>query len=186
MIAELKKIPNQVTLLRLLLIPVLWYLAIAQQHTIFGALFTLAGLTDALDGFLARHFNQTSEFGAHFDSLADNILLVSLPAWLWLLLPAFVMDNLLIIGGLFTLFLLSILLGFIKYNAMIAYHTYLNKAATVLFFVFIAHALFFQPNNTLFFITAVNIFLATLEEIAITLSSKRMETDRLSIFRKNL
>ena len=85
-------IPNILTLLRILLTPLLvWFLL---DHRLNHALvvFLIAGLTDGLDGFIARVFNQKSKLGAYLDPLADKLLLVSsfillgrlhlVPSWL--------------------------------------------------------------------------------------------------------
>lgn len=90
-------IPNLLTLLRLLAVPVfaisVWY----GQLIIACILFALAGLTDLLDGFLARRFNQLSPLGAFLDPMADKLLmgaafiLLCMPSeHLWLLIPVWV------------------------------------------------------------------------------------------------
>jgi cardiolipin synthase len=85
-------IPNLITILRLILVPVV-IVAIIQGRweTAFG-LFLVAGISDGIDGFIARRFDMRSEFGAYIDPLADKALLVSiyvtlavvgvLPGWL--------------------------------------------------------------------------------------------------------
>ena len=69
--------PNLVTFLRLLLIPVVvWcYNADFDYANVWAAaLFSIASLSDLLDGYLARRLNQTSEFGAFLDPVADKLL----------------------------------------------------------------------------------------------------------------
>lgn len=74
---KLSYIPNLITCIRLLLIgPVLYSLMHAHYLQAF-ILFMIAGLTDALDGLLARLFGWTSRFGAIADPLADKLLLMS-------------------------------------------------------------------------------------------------------------
>ena len=75
---------NKVTIARILLIPffivqVIYYSRTGNELYRFGALlaFALAGLGDALDGYIARHYNQRSELGAILDPLGDKLLLVS-------------------------------------------------------------------------------------------------------------
>ena len=75
-------IPILLTWLRILLIPIftaLFYLPqtyISQTHVNIAAalIFALAGITDWLDGFLARHWKQTSDFGAFLDPVADKLM----------------------------------------------------------------------------------------------------------------
>jgi len=72
-------IPNQVTLFRIILIPVfilVFYLPISWNH--FGAfvVFWFAAVSDAVDGYLARRLNQSSAFGAFIDPVADKLMVV--------------------------------------------------------------------------------------------------------------
>lgn len=91
----LKNIPNALTLLRLvLIIPFVLYLS-DHQYTEAFYVFILAGLTDGLDGWLARYFHWQSFFGSFVDPIADKLLVASsfialallgsLPWWLVIL-----------------------------------------------------------------------------------------------------
>ena len=91
-------IPNLLTLLRVLLIPVfilLFCLPFAWSYYAASAVFALACVTDWLDGYLARRWQQSTPFGAFLDPVADKllvavalVLLVAEHANLWLTLPA--------------------------------------------------------------------------------------------------
>ncbi len=71
-------LPNLITLGRILLVPVIvWAIASSQMEIAF-AIFVIAGVSDAVDGFLAKRFNMASELGALLDPLADKALLVSI------------------------------------------------------------------------------------------------------------
>ena len=71
-------IPNIITLGRILLVPfIVWAIASSQMEIAF-AIFIIAGVSDAVDGFLAKRFNMASELGALLDPLADKALLVSI------------------------------------------------------------------------------------------------------------
>lgn len=71
-------IPNLLTLARILLVPVVVW-AIAQgQMSIALAAFVVAGITDAVDGYIAKRFGQQTELGAYLDPLADKTLIVSI------------------------------------------------------------------------------------------------------------
>jgi cardiolipin synthase len=71
-------IPNIITLGRILLVPIIvWAIASSEMEIAF-AIFVVAGVSDAVDGFLAKRFNMTSELGALLDPLADKALLVSI------------------------------------------------------------------------------------------------------------
>src|SRR5436305_13577008 len=99
-------IPNLISLARILLVPVVVW-AIASNQVLFAfLLFPAAGVSDAVDGFLAKRFGIASELGALLDPLADKVLIVSiyvalgimdaLPRWLVILV---VSRDLLIVGG---------------------------------------------------------------------------------------
>src|SRR6201995_2625527 len=67
-----------ITLGRILLVPIIiWAIATDQREVAF-AVFVVAGVSDAVDGFLAKRFHMTSELGALLDPLADKALLVSI------------------------------------------------------------------------------------------------------------
>jgi cardiolipin synthase len=103
-------IPNLLTLGRIFLTPVLVWLLLDGRYNTALAVFSVAGLTDALDGLIARLFNQKSRFGAYIDPLADKILLVTsfvilgyigmIPLWLVIIA---VSRDIMILLGLFTL-----------------------------------------------------------------------------------
>ncbi|MGD2019565.1 MAG: CDP-diacylglycerol--glycerol-3-phosphate 3-phosphatidyltransferase [Thiohalocapsa sp.] len=91
-------IPNALTLLRIALIPVfvmIFYLPVPWARPVCALVFTLAALTDWLDGWLARRWGQTSPLGAFLDPVADKlmvavalVLLVQAEPSMWLALPA--------------------------------------------------------------------------------------------------
>jgi len=108
-------IPNLITLGRILLVPiVVWAIATPGAMWIAFVLFVAAGVSDAVDGFIAKRFNMTSELGAYLDPLADKALIVSIyltlginnliPRWLVILV---VSRDILIVGGI----MLSWLMG---------------------------------------------------------------------------
>ncbi len=107
-------LPNLITLGRLLCVPIAIWLVLLDHFAAAFWLFIAAGLSDAVDGFIAKHFDQRSELGALLDPIADKALLVSmyvtlglakhLPVWLVILV---VFRDALIVGG----FLLVAALG---------------------------------------------------------------------------
>ena len=85
-------IPNFITIFRFLLVPAVVLALLGGNVGWALVFFVVAGVSDGVDGFIARHFNQHSELGAYLDPMADKILLVSvfvvlgfmgeLPLWL--------------------------------------------------------------------------------------------------------
>lgn len=87
----LASLPNLITLARLVMVPVV-ILAIVQSNWLVAFLiFLAAGISDAVDGFLAKRFDMKTELGAYLDPLADKALLVSIYVALAVenILPAF-------------------------------------------------------------------------------------------------
>jgi cardiolipin synthase len=85
-------IPNLITLMRAMLVPVVFWLLLAGYIKAAFMVFVFAGVSDAVDGLLARRFGWQTELGAYLDPLADKLLIVSifvalgvrgdLPSWL--------------------------------------------------------------------------------------------------------
>ena len=85
-------IPNLITLGRVILVPVVFWLLVTNQMTAAFLVFVVAGISDAVDGFLAKRFDWATELGAYLDPLADKLLIVcifvalgvrgELPSWL--------------------------------------------------------------------------------------------------------
>jgi cardiolipin synthase len=71
-------IPNLITLGRILLVPVVVWAITSGEMRIAFLLFLAAGISDAVDGFLAKRFHMSSELGAYLDPLADKALIVSI------------------------------------------------------------------------------------------------------------
>ena len=108
-------LPNAITLARLLSVPVEVYLLMQSAYLAAFVLFVLAGLSDALDGYLAKTRDQRTTIGAMLDPIADKALLVgvyvtlgaqgSVPNWLVVLV---VFRDLMIVGGVILLFLVRL------------------------------------------------------------------------------
>ena len=107
-------IPNLITLGRILLVPVVvWAITAGEMRAAF-ALFLAAGVTDAVDGFLAKRFKMQTELGAYLDPLADKAMLVSIyvalgimavvPRWLVILV---VSRDIMIVGAVMVSWLVN-------------------------------------------------------------------------------
>ncbi|MEN9608880.1 MAG: hypothetical protein RLZZ06_811 [Actinomycetota bacterium] len=90
--AQLRTLPNLLSLLRLALVPVFLYLIITNQPIVAFLVLVVASITDWLDGYLARKLNQVTRIGALLDPAADRLYIFatlvglavtgSIPAWL--------------------------------------------------------------------------------------------------------
>jgi len=112
--AALITLPNAITLARLCAVPLAVWLILKGEYALCFWLFIAAGISDAVDGFIAKSFGARSQLGAVLDPIADKTLLVSvyvtlgavgrLPDWLVILV---VFRDLWIVGGVLTLYVLG-------------------------------------------------------------------------------
>jgi cardiolipin synthase len=99
-------LPNLITMGRILAVPFMIWAIASGQYMIAFLLFLVAGVSDAIDGYLAKHFGMQSQLGAFLDPLADKVLLISiyvalgitegLPRWIVILV---VSRDIMIIGA---------------------------------------------------------------------------------------
>src|SRR5512139_3496695 len=85
-------LPNIITTGRVILVPVIFWLLVTEQSQLAFFAFLVAGLSDAVDGYLANRFDWKTELGSYLDPIADKLLFVStfiafgvsgaLPSWL--------------------------------------------------------------------------------------------------------
>ena len=107
--AHFRHIPNAITIARLVLVLPIAFLIFEESYLAALVLFTLSGLSDGLDGFLARRYDWVSTFGKLIDPLADKLMMITttivlgvlghFPPMLMLLI---VVKDLSILGGVFS------------------------------------------------------------------------------------
>ena len=140
-----KYIPNALTIVRFLLIPFIVYFIITTQYIAGFVMLTFSGLTDILDGFIARKFNFITNFGKLIDPLADKATQVSVLASLtfkgivplWILLIVFLKEFIMVSGA-----------SFLYGKKLVVSSRWYGKLATVLFYVAIVASLFIEYWNT--------------------------------------
>ena len=81
----LKYVPNILTIIRFLLIPIILLFLFSGNYLLAFIFFTISGITDILDGYIARKFNLVSNFGKLMDPLADKLTQISMLAALFFL-----------------------------------------------------------------------------------------------------
>ena len=140
--------PNLITLARILSVPVLVWAIASGEMLIAFLLFVAAGVSDLVDGFLAKRFGMTSEIGAYLDPLADKVLIVSIyvalgitgdiPRWLVILV---VSRDIMIVGAV----LLSWVVGK-PVELKPLFVSKLNTAAQIIFACLVLASLGFKFN----------------------------------------
>lgn len=134
-------LPNILSIFRIFLVPLLIWLIISGNYEFALYVFVTAGITDAIDGYLAKRFHWETELGAYLDPLADKALLTSafavlgalghLPVWIVIMV---ISRDILIVGAL----ILAWMLG----RPMQVQPLYVSKANTLCQIMLVAFVLF--------------------------------------------
>ena len=162
----------------------LFLLFLSPGSTGFFAVYTLAGLTDALDGWLARKTGTASSFGARLDSTADllfycavlirfiPVLRQTMPAEIWYA-----------VAGILFVRLASYGTAAIKYHRFASLHTRLNKLTGAAVFL-LPYALAMTTGVVYSWGLCVIAFAASAEELVIHLCQPGYQSDRKSVFQQ--
>ena len=134
-------VPNVLTMLRLLLVGVFIWMFLNEMYYAALAIFLLAGVTDFLDGYIARKYNLVTSFGKLVDPLADKLMLIAVLVCLttigvapwWLVLAVIAKELLMVAGGLF-----------LYQKGVVVYAKWIGKVSTGLFTAAVSAAFFHQ------------------------------------------
>ena len=140
----LKHVPNALTIIRFLLIPIIVINIFNGNYILAFVFFTLSGITDIADGFIARKFNLISNFGKLMDPLADKLTQISTIASLtlihiipiWILVIVLLKELIMIAGA-----------SFLYGKDVVVYSKWYGKLATVLFYLAIVFSLLINQFN---------------------------------------
>lgn len=177
-----KNLPNAISILRIA--GTIWLLLMTPLTPLFFVVYTVTGVTDVLDGAIARRYGTESELGARLDSIADllfyTLILIRIFPVLWATLPRVIwvaVDAILLIR------FISYGLAAFKYHLFASVHTYLNKFTGLMVFgvVYAIGSPIAVPYCWLVCLVAM---LGSLEELFIHVTSKEYDHTRKTIFRK--
>lgn len=140
-----KHLPNILTIIRFLLIPVIVVFALNDNYIATIIILTISGITDILDGFIARRFNLISNFGKLMDPLADKatqltilvVLAVNKVIPSWIMFIVLLKEFLMIAGA-----------SFLYGKDLVVSSKWYGKLATVLFYIAIVCSLFILYWNS--------------------------------------
>lgn len=146
-----KHVPNILTIIRFLLIPVIILFAFQDNYVVTIIVLTISGLTDILDGYIARKFNFITDFGKLMDPLADKATQIALLGTLtiqkiiplWIIVIVIIKEFLMVSGA-----------SFLYGKELVVSSKWYGKLATVLFYIAIVCSLFTQYWNG----TLINIY----------------------------
>lgn len=152
----LKNIPNALTIIRFLLIPLIMHSVFKGNYLLAFVLFTLSGITDIADGFIARKFNLISNFGKLMDPLADKLTQLSMLTILvikgmipiWILVIVAVKEIVMVCGA-----------SFLYGKDVVVYSRWYGKLATVLFYLAIVSSLLLTQFDAPYWIRNLDLYL---------------------------
>lgn len=139
-----KNVPNILTIIRFLLIPFIVFYIFSGNYILAFVFFTISGLTDIADGFIARKYNLISNFGKLMDPLADKLTQITTLASLaitdiipiWILVIVLLKEFIMICGA-----------SFLYGKDVVVYSKWYGKLATVLFYIAIVSSLITKQFN---------------------------------------
>ena len=139
-----KHLPNILTIIRFLLIPLILYFIFTGNYLFAFVFFTVSGITDIADGCIARKFNLISNFGKFMDPLADKLTQISVLAALvivkiipvWILAIVLLKEFIMVVGA-----------SFLYGKDVVVYSRWYGKLATVLFYLAIVVSLLLSKFN---------------------------------------
>ncbi|AWK52098.1 CDP-alcohol phosphatidyltransferase [Clostridium beijerinckii] len=148
----------------------------------FLVIYSFCGISDILDGFIARKTYTTSKLGEKLDSVADLIMCIVLIIVLYPIinLTVEIIIWIVIIG---IIRVMSMTVVFIKYKTFGMLHTYGNKITGVMLFIFPLSLKYLQ-SDIMVYIVCVLAGISAIEEFLINLSSNKFQANRKSIFLK--
>ncbi len=173
---QIVNLPNLVSCVRILMVPVLFYFALTHQPYWFIGALLFTVFTDVLDGFLARSLNEITEIGSRLDSWGDFAVYSTMAICAWILWPEIIQQEMPYFIIIVLSFTLPVIVGFIKFHKLTSYHTWSVKLAVVITIVGYI-ALFAEILNWPFRIAAIFCLYAAIEQICITLLMHHEQVD---------
>ena len=175
-------VPNMLSVLRLLLVPVLVGLAVTGKAGVFLAVLAVSLLSDVFDGYFARKLNQTTELGAKLDSWGDVLTYGAMIVGLYWIWPKVFAEQIWFLVAATLSFVVPVAHAFLKFGEYPSYHTIAAKTAAVLMapafysLVLMNWELFFQAVIVLHIVVAF-------EEMAITSFLTKPRTNVSSVLK---
>lgn len=179
-VKSIKNIPNCITAVRIAASYGL--LLIRPFSALFFFFYLMCGVSDVLDGYIARKMGASSKFGQVFDSISD-LIFIGIVLLIFIPIMNFSLGIICWIAVIAAVRLTSIILGLAKYRQLAFLHTYANKAAGIVLFFFPFLFSAFGKEITAAIICSIA-SISAVEELLINLTSKILHRDRSSIFSK--
>lgn len=167
---KLFNLPNILSMSRGLIMPILFYLVFNLDNpgfrTTFVVLYIIAGVTDALDGYIARKYDICSDLGADLDSYADILYYLGSAVFIYVLAKEALLSNIYFLGFTLTMFVAEIIISWMKFKKPLFIHTLLSKFSGFMVFVTVILAAITEINTVLI-VTILLYGISFLENIVI-------------------
>jgi len=175
-------VPNMISMLRIILSVLL--IPFIPVRVVFIAMYIAIGITDVLDGHIARKLGCESDFGAKLDSIADFVF-YSIVVFIFIKLYSSILEgpHQVALIVIISTRLVNILLTKLKYKRVVFIHTLANKTAGFIAYI-IPIVFLFVHDGIVLWIILIIVFITAMEELLITIKYTEPDLNRRSIFFK--
>ena len=176
-------VPDWLTLLRLMSVPILWIVALARGPFWLGIGLSAAAFTDVIDGPIARHSHRTTARGSQLDSIADHVLTASTALWLVWLRPDFIAERLPFLAAWAIVGVTALVVSWVRFRRIGNIHLYSAKVAGMFGYLFAIWLLLFGTySETVFYVLMASLFVASGESLLVVATRKKVDEHVGSIF----
>jgi len=177
-----KNLPNIISCLRIA--GTVCLLLMEPLSALFLVIYTLTGLSDVLDGAIARRYGTTSELGARLDSIADllfyTLILIRILPVMWVVLPKVIWVA---VGAVLAVGITAYLIAAYRYKRFSSMHTYMNKFTGLMVFG-VPYAISSPIAVPYCWCVVAVAMLSSLEELFIHVSSKEYDPGRKTLMKR--
>lgn len=177
-----KNLPNILSYARIA--GTIWLILMKPLTPLFLTIYTITGMTDVLDGAIARKYGTTSEKGAKLDSIADllfyTLILIRIFPVMWVTLPKKIW---IMVGAILLVRFVSYGTAARKYHRFASLHTYLNKVTGLMVFL-VPYAIISPAAIPYCWGVCVVAMIGSIEELVLHLTSEKYDPSRKSLLIK--
>jgi len=177
----LPHIPNLLSVIRIAL--ALSIIIFANNNKFVFCIVLLCGLTDVLDGYIARKYHFESKLGAKLDSLGDYVFFLILVLYFFIWHIDLIKDNSILIGIIIIVRLLSLFICWINNRKIYSLHTISNKITGLLLFIGILVEILSERKDIILFLLVIAL-ISAFEELMIMIIEKEPDINIKSIFHR--
>lgn len=180
--SSLDSIPDLLSYARILLVPAVLALAVLGLPVWTGVALLAAGLTDVLDGVIARRLNVVTARGSRLDSVADTLMEISAAAAILMLRPDIFTAHPFVLGIWIAMEASWLILGWIKFGRIANLHLYLTKVGGVAAYAFVVYTFVFEYREAFFYATASILIASSLECLLLLILARSVDEHMKSIY----